>query len=82
MDLTTFSLPSLQVLWLHNNKISRIKEEVFKGLMNLTEVNLESNKIVTFNKNALIGLSKLKKVCLFDNPINNNLSFIKNIINK
>jgi len=30
---------------------------------------LESNKIKSFNDNTLIGLSKLNKVCLYNNPI-------------
>ncbi len=30
---------------------------------------LQSNNIVSFNKNALIGLINLEKVCLFSNPI-------------
>ena len=54
---------------MQDNKISLIEKDTFKGLINSNEVNLESNKIVSFNKNALIDLKKLKKVCLLDNPI-------------
>jgi hypothetical protein len=35
------------------------------------EINLQTNNIVSFKKNALIGLINLEKVCLFENPISN-----------
>jgi len=44
---------------------------VFKYLISLRELYLESNNIVSFNKNVLVGLINLEKVCLFQNPISN-----------
>jgi Leucine-rich repeat (LRR) protein len=35
----------------------------------LTGICLQSNKITSFNTKSLIGLSKLKKLCLSFNPI-------------
>jgi len=34
-------------------------------------LNLESNDIVTFDKNALVGLTNLERVCMSQNPISN-----------
>jgi hypothetical protein len=57
------------LVWLQNNKIYKIEEELFKGLSNLNQIILESNKIISFDKYALVGLKILTKVCLYDNPI-------------
>jgi len=73
-------LTSLRTLWSNKNTINQIEEDLFKGLSNLKEIILESNKIISFNKNALIGLSKLNKVCLYDNPISVQFpEFLSNI---
>jgi hypothetical protein len=36
---------------------------------NVRYLNLESSNIVSFNRNSLVGLKNLEKVCLFKNPI-------------
>jgi hypothetical protein len=38
-------------------------------LSNLRELWLESNVIVSIDRNVFVGLDKLKKVCFNDNPI-------------
>jgi len=68
IDSSVFNgLNSLQELRLSNNRITKIEEGTFKDL--LIELNLETNNIVSFNKNNLVDLTNLEKVCLFDNPI-------------
>ena len=43
----------------------------FQGLSKLTRLDLSSNKIVSIDRNALVNLNELEKVCLYDNPISN-----------
>ena len=43
--------------------------KIVKGLNELEEIWLESNNIVVFDLNSLVGLNKLLKVCIFNNPI-------------
>ena len=43
--------------------------ELFKDLSSLVRLNLESNRILMINKYALVNLSNLERVCLFDNPL-------------
>jgi hypothetical protein len=38
-------------------------------LYNLRELWIESNKLISVDRNIFVGLNKLEKVCLFDNPI-------------
>ena len=42
---------------------------IVKGLNDLEEIWLESNNIVVFDLNSLVGLNKLLKVCIYNNPI-------------
>jgi hypothetical protein len=56
-------------LSMNNNKIYQIEEDLFKSLNNLNVISLESNSIIYFNKNSLVGLTKLSQVCLYDNPV-------------
>ena len=54
------------------NRITDISVDLFKSLFQLKVLSLESNEIVVFNKNSLLGLASLTKVCLFNNPISIN----------
>ena len=42
---------------------------MFKTMVSLQELWLESNQIVSVDKNSLVGLNKLEKVCINNNPI-------------
>ena len=44
---------------------------MFKGLTKLRRLDLRSNKIVSIDRNALVGLNYLEIVCFYDNPISN-----------
>ena len=52
---------------------------MYNELVNLEYLMLESNRIVSFNKNALIGLNDLETICLFDNPISLFQTLISNV---
>ena len=62
------SLINLQEFYVYNIKLKKMDAFTFKELSNLKILNLEFNKIVSFNRNALVGLNKLEKVCIFENP--------------
>jgi len=48
------------------SKISSIDANLFQGLTKLVYLDLRYNQILSFDRNALVGLNELKKVCLFD----------------
>jgi Leucine-rich repeat (LRR) protein len=59
----------LEELNLSNNKLRVIEKDVFNGLAGLKLLNLESNKIVNFNNYTLDDSNEIRKVCLYENPI-------------
>jgi len=67
IDEFTFSqFKSLQIIYLNDNNLKRIANNLFN---NLTEIWLESNEIISIDTNIFSGLNSLKLVCLFNNPI-------------
>jgi len=54
---------------LDNNKIASIDANTFKSLFKLLRLDLESTQIISFNRDALVGLINLEFVCLEQNPI-------------
>lgn len=52
-----------------DNKIQKIDPSLFKGLINIREIWLESNTIISIDKSAFVDLNNLELICLGDNPI-------------
>jgi Leucine-rich repeat (LRR) protein len=70
INLLSFNgLNSLENLYLVDNKLTHISENIFKNLVELKYLNLKSNDIVAFNKDLLFGLYWLETICLYGNPI-------------
>ena len=69
IDIDTFNgFNNLEILNLEGNLITRL-DNVFIGLLNLRELWLQSNRIISVDFNIFVGLNKLEKVCFVDNPI-------------
>ena len=49
--------------------MTSIDAVTFKWLKSLRQLQLESNRIISFDRNALVGLNNLEKVCLAENII-------------
>ena len=70
IDLGTFvGFNNLEIIYLEDNKISKIEQGLFNDVRNLRELWLESNNINSINRNAFVGLNSLELVCLDNNPI-------------
>ena len=50
-------------------EITSISSDHFKNLLNLKNLYLDSNQLISFDRNALVGLINLELVCLAQNPI-------------
>ena len=69
IDVDTFNgFNNLEILNLEGNLITRL-DNIFIGLLNLRELWLQSNRIISVDFNIFVGLNKLEKVCFGDNPI-------------
>ena len=55
-------LSNLLFLKLHNNHLRSIDATTFQDLTKLIELDIRSNKMVSFDRNALVGLNELEKV--------------------
>ncbi|XP_070532784.1 SLIT and NTRK-like protein 6 isoform X2 [Ptychodera flava] len=62
-------LPTLEVLHLHNNKISSIGQEEFFGLSSLLDLDLHNNALSTLEIGAFDGLTNLTTLNLDGNDI-------------
>jgi Leucine-rich repeat (LRR) protein len=70
IEINTFKgYNKLEKLHLEENKIKQLEYGLLNHLVNLKEVWLESNEIVSIVRNVFVGLNKLEKVCLCDNPM-------------
>ncbi len=70
IDSTTFNdFIKLEVLYLEENKLTKLENSLFHKLVNLRELWLESNNIVLIDRNIFNGLTSLELVCMSNNPI-------------
>ncbi len=71
-DLTGLTLipniTSVHYLWLRNNKLTTLPENIFNGFTNVIEINLERNKFTDLPENRFNGLYKLRSVGIRGNP--------------
>jgi len=56
-----------------HNKLQIISKDIFNPLYELKYLNLEYNRIIEFNQFALDDSRELRKVCLYENPIDKYL---------
>lgn len=81
LDLTNMYLSSLEglrnipnissvtSLWLIDNKLQQIQQNIFDGLYNLQSLNLRNNQLQQIQSNAFIGLQNLQLLDLADNKL-------------
>jgi Leucine-rich repeat (LRR) protein len=71
------NLPNLEILMLNNCDIEYISDDYFTNLMNLKNLNIDSNELTELPK-EISNLSKLKELSIYDNKlIKIPLSFAK-----
>ena len=70
MQSSTFiGLESLQILYIHGNRIKSVDAGLFNGLYSLREIGLDDNDISEVKAGAFQGLELLSKLWLFNNSL-------------
>ncbi len=82
-DISPIFMPMLEKLYLQDNSVNTICENVFDMIPNLIEMNLSFNRIS--NSSQLTGLrqcSSLKSIYLHDNPFSSARTIMHHIYNR
>jgi len=63
LPLTNNQLKSIEYIWLSNNQLKSIESDTFKYFVSLKQLGLESNELISVNRNA--DLTNLERVCIY-----------------
>jgi Leucine-rich repeat (LRR) protein len=65
-------MPRLKFLFLFNNQLRELPEEIFNDLTSLKYLNLKKNRIKKLPKNVFVNLKSIDRIDIFDNPTTTN----------